>query len=92
MINLLKVIVMAIFSLLPDSPFQVMIDSVIFNKDFLPFLNWYVPFDICANMTIAWLDCIVLYYIFVMVKKIVYDFILDKAITAGLSIVGSIPK
>ncbi len=83
---------MAIFSLLPDSPFQVMIDSVIFDKDFLPFLNWYVPFDICANMTLAWLDCIFFYYLFVMVKKIIYDFVLDKVITAGISIVGNIPK
>ena len=88
MINLIKIIVMAIFSLLPDSPFQSMCDSVIFDKDFLPFLNWYIPFDICAEMTLAWLACVLTYYTFVMVKKIIYDFIINKileGIIVGLS-------
>ena len=88
MINLIKIIVMAIFSLLPDSPFQAMCDSVIFDKDFLPFLNWYIPFDICATMTLAWLSCVLTYYTFVMVKKIIYDFIINKileGIIVGLS-------
>lgn len=85
MINLIKLIVMAIFSLLPDSPFQAMCDSVIFDKDFLPFLNWYIPFDICATMTLSWLTCVLSYYTFVMVKKIVYDFILNK-ILAGIAL------
>lgn len=85
MINLIKIIVMAIFSLLPDSPFQSMCDSVIFDKDFLPFLNWYIPFDICATMTLSWLTCVLAYYTFVMVKKVVYDFILNK-ILAGIAV------
>lgn len=76
---------MAIFSLLPDSPFQTMCDSVIFDKDFLPFLNWYIPFDICATMTLSWLTCVLAYYAFVITKKIIYDFVLNK-ILAGMSV------
>lgn len=75
---------MAIFSLLPDSPFQSMCDSIIFDKDFLPFLNWYIPFDICATMSLAWLDCVLGYYVFVMAKKIIYDFVLNKVLAGML--------
>lgn len=92
MINLIKIIVFAIFSILPDSPFHAMVDSVIFGSDFLPFLNWYLPFDICASMTLSWLECVLLYYLFVMVKKVVYDFILNKVLS-GISVaLSGMPK
>ena len=92
MLNLLKTIVTAIFSLLPDSPFQDMVDNVMVDMDFLPFLNWYVPFDICADMTLAWLACILSYYLFVMVKKIVYDFVLQKVISGIAVAFSGLPK
>ena len=81
MMSILKTIINAVFSLLPDSPFRGMIDSVLYEFDLLPNLNWFLPFDICSQMTLVWLDCILIYYLFVMVKKIVIDIILPKVLS-----------
>lgn len=83
MINLIQIVISAIFEILPDSPFRAMFDELMIEFDFLPFLNWFLPFDICANMMLAWLDCILIYYFFVMVKKIVWDLIMSKLVTLG---------
>lgn len=83
MINLIQIVIIAIFEILPDSPFRAMFDELMIEFDFLPFLNWFLPFDICANMMLAWLDCILIYYFFVMVKKIVWDLIMSKLVTLG---------
>lgn len=83
MINLIQIVISAIFEILPDSPFKAMFDELMIEFDFLPFLNWFLPFDICANMMLAWLDCILIYYFFVMVKKIVWDLIMSKLVTLG---------
>jgi hypothetical protein len=82
------IVVNAIFSILPDDPFKTIIDGVVYDVDYLPTLNWFLPFDICADLTLAWLSCILVYYLFVMVKKLVYDFVLQKvlsAVTVGIS-------
>ncbi|MDE7339275.1 MAG: hypothetical protein K2N80_01775 [Lachnospiraceae bacterium] len=86
MINIIKIIFIAIFELLPTSPFQVMFDQLMIDFDFLPYLNWFLPFDTCATMMLAWLDCVLVYYAFVLVKKIVVDFILQKVVSTGLTI------
>lgn len=86
MINILKIIFIAIFELLPTSPFQVMFDQLMIDFDFLPYLNWFLPFDTCSIMMLAWLDCILVYYAFVLVKKIVVDFILEKIISIAVTI------
>lgn len=83
MINLIQIVIIAIFEILPDSPFRAMFDELMIEFDFLPFLNWFLPFDICANMMLAWLDCILIYYFFVMIKKIVWDLIMSKLVTLG---------
>ncbi len=86
MINILKIIFIAIFELLPTSPFQVMFDQLMTDFDFLPYLNWFLPFDTCSVMMLAWLDCVLVYYAFVLTKKIVVDFVLQKVVSAGLTI------
>lgn len=83
MISLVKLIVIAIFEILPDSPFREMFDELMINFDFLPFLNWFLPFDICANMMLTWLDCILVYYLFVLVKKVVWDLIVTNLVSVA---------
>lgn len=83
MVKLLKMIIMAVFSLLPDSPFQDMVDGIAYDKDFIPFLNWYIPFDICATMTLAWLVCLLVYYGYVLVKKIIFQYLLNIILKFG---------
>lgn len=71
MISLIKMIIIAVFNLLPNSPFQQMFDSLMLDWDFMEYLTWFLPFDICANMMLAWLDCMLVYYVFMLTKKIV---------------------
>lgn len=78
MFKIIEVIVIEIFNLLPDSPFRTMIDGVVYEVDFLPTLNWFLPFDICSQLTLAWLECILAYYLFAMVKKIVMDYLIGQ--------------
>lgn len=78
MINLLSILLTAIYTILPDSPFQSNVDGVLYKLDFLPYLNWFIPFDICLNITRAWLVCILVYYNFSFIKKFVFDLFLKK--------------
>lgn len=71
MISLIKMIIIAVFNLLPDSPFQQMFDSLMLDWDFMEYLTWFLPFDICANMMLAWLDCMLVYYVFMLSKKVI---------------------
>lgn len=89
MVSILKVLIIAIFELLPESPFPTMFDNAMANADFLAYLNWFLPFDICSNMMLAWLNCILIYYAFVIIKKIVLDILVDKIISVGGSIIGA---
>lgn len=71
MIALIKWVILTISNILPDSPFTHMVDELELNRDFLQYLNWFLPLDIVGNMIIAWLDCILLYVIFYIVWKII---------------------
>lgn len=87
MITVLYNILAWIFSILPDSPFQSMVDGVVYKIDFLPQLNWFVPFDNCSAILTAWLGCVAVYYVFVLVKKVVLDFLVEKLLSV-VSVIG----
>lgn len=89
MIALLKWVVMTIYNILPDSPFSQMVESLELNQDFLQYLNWFLPLDIAGNMILAWLDCMLLYMVFLVVKKIIFGLIIKK-IAAGVNILSLI--
>ena len=78
MIKILSILITAIYTILPDSPFQTTMDGVIYKLDFLPYLNWFVPFDNCLKITRTWLLCIIVYYNFSFIKKFLFDTILKK--------------
>ena len=71
MIALIKWVILTIFNILPDSPFTHMVDELELNRDFLQYVNWFLPLDIVGNMILAWLDCLLLYVIFYIVWKII---------------------
>lgn len=83
MISLLKIIMIAVYEMLPTSPFPSMFDSAAVDSSFLAVLNWFLPFDTCAEMMLTWLDCVMLYYVFVIAKKLLFDVILSNVISAG---------
>ena len=69
MTALLKIITMALYSILPSSPFRQFADTL--NEfDFLPYLNWFIPFDSCLKFTTIWCTSLLIYYNFAFVKKL----------------------
>ena len=78
MIKLIKWVVLVIFNLLPDSPFQTMIDQLSVDGDILQYLNWFLPLDIVGTMMLAWLDCMRAYILFKIIWMIVKAFLLSK--------------
>ena len=89
MIKLIKWILLTIIGLLPNSPFTSVIDGLSDNVFPLEYLNWFLPLDIAAVMLLAWVQCMGLYLIFVMVKEVIVKLILKK-ITGLVGVVGSI--
>lgn len=68
MIQILKVIILKIFSILPDSPFSDFFDQM--NTDFLAYLNWFLPVDICSEIMLTWLVCIVGLFLYFFARSI----------------------
>ena len=62
MIALIKTALMALYNILPSSPIKIITESTAFDGDFLSYLNWFVPFDICSTITLSWIGCILAYY------------------------------
>lgn len=71
MIALLQILLLALYNILPDSPFQSTLDGELYKLDFLPFLNWFVPFDNALRITRVWLTAMAIYYIFPIVRKFI---------------------
>lgn len=78
MLKLLSILIIALYSILPNSPIQTALSDMEMGADILGWLNWFIPFDIARNITLVWLSCILAYYVYVMVKKIIMDYIVGK--------------
>lgn len=59
---------MKIFSVLPDSPFSDMFTTM--NTDFLTYLNFFLPVDICSNIMLTWLAAILGVFLFFFARAI----------------------
>lgn len=79
MLEIVKSFFMKIYSLLPDSPFQSMFSDFNFDQ-YKGWINFFIPFDLCFKFTELWLAGIAAYYLFFLVKKIVFDLIIGKLI------------
>ena len=78
MIKLLCTLFLAILSILPTSPFQTTLGGEIYKLNFLPYLNWFLPFDNALKITQFWVVGIVAYYMYDYVIYIVKKLIVDK--------------
>lgn len=78
MIEVLKSFLSGLYNMLPDSPFQTIFSNEMYHFDFLHWLNWFIPFDICFKITEIWVTSIAAYYLFVIIKKVVFDLIIGK--------------
>lgn len=71
MLTIIKWLILTVYNILPDSPFAVMVEEMELNQNFLQYLNWFLPLDIVGNMMLAWLGCIIAYFIYKLVMQIV---------------------
>ncbi len=78
MIAFIKWVMITICSILPDSPFADMIDSLYFNQSFLEYLNWFLPVDIVGNMFVSWVACILIFIMFRIIWKLIIDILMKK--------------
>lgn len=83
MVNLLKMLLLKLFGMLPDSPFAEYYNNV--NIDFYDYLNWFLPLDICASIFGIWLICIIVYYIYLLIMQIISLVIQGIAKTASIA-------
>lgn len=77
---LISLIISSLYAILPTSPVQEAITGINMDADILAYLNWFIPFDNARDITLVWLNCILAYYVFMLVKKIVMDYIIGKLI------------
>ena len=73
LVTLLCNILVAIVSLLPNSPFLVMINQIE-EVPILGIINWFIPFDNCLLMLEIWASAVALYYIVKNIDKIIDKF------------------
>lgn len=81
MLKLISLLLIALYTILPTSPIQAAFADMDMDAQFLGWLNWFIPFDLASKITTAWLICIVAYYAFVTVKKVVMEYIVGKLIS-----------
>ncbi|MBD5493994.1 MAG: hypothetical protein HDR12_06370 [Lachnospiraceae bacterium] len=82
MVNILKIVILKIIGMLPDSPISSYLDNV--NADFFDYLNWFLPIDVCGMIFGVWLICIGIFYIYLIIKQI------TKLIIEGIAKAASI--
>ncbi len=68
MLEAFKLFLLKIVSLLPDSPFAEFVEGI--EVSYFKHINWFIPLDICANLTLAWVDCLLVYIVVCLVSKI----------------------
>lgn len=74
MFSIIKIITFGLFSILPGSPFRPYIDQL-GEFDFLGYLNWFVPFDSCMEITKLWVAGVLIYYNYDKIKEILYKIV-----------------
>ena len=81
MLKLLSIVIMALYAILPTSPIQKALEDASIEGELLGWLNWLIPFDLASKITLIWLGCIVAYYIYILVRKIVMEYIVDALLS-----------
>lgn len=68
--KLLNKILFSFFSLFPDSPFGIY-SSFIDKYGMLKFLNYFIPFDVCAEILTLWISALAVFYGVSLVRKVI---------------------
>lgn len=81
MVNLIKILLIKIFGLFPDSPFSEYMEGM--DTTFFVYLNWFFPLDTILNMFLIWVNCVLIVLVLMLIKK----YLLDKL----LGLLASLP-
>jgi len=65
--NVLKSALSWVCALLPDSPFQAIDNSAV--AQYLPYINWFIPFDFVVTTLSLWLVAIGVYYAYSVILR-----------------------
>lgn len=80
LVNFIKILLLKFFGLFPDSPFPEYVDGM--DMSFFVYLNWFFPLDICLNLFVIWVNCILIVMVLMLAKK----YLLDKLIELLMSL------
>lgn len=83
MFAIIRWILITIFNLLPNSPFTMMLDMMEVDSSYLQYLNWFLPFDYIGKIMLAWIDCLIAYFVFLLIKWLMMKIIIGKLSTLG---------
>lgn len=67
MMDKIALFLLGLLNILPNSPFKHMADSIE-GLDYLGFLNWFIPFDVCLIMLETWLISMAAYLIYKLIR------------------------
>lgn len=81
MLNLLSIFIMALYAILPTSPIQNALEDASIDGEILGWLNWLIPFDVASTISLVWLGCILAYYLYELVRKIVIEYIVEALLS-----------
>lgn len=79
MINLIRIILIKILGLFPDSPFTEL--ALEADVIYIQYLNWFLPLDTCLNLMLVWVDCMLLLLVLKMLFKLLWDVLISKLMT-----------
>ena len=79
MINLIKILLLKIVGLFPDSPFSDYLDGM--DTSFFIYLNWFFPLDIILNMFLVWMSCMLAVLVVMLIKKYLINKLISVLMT-----------
>lgn len=68
-ISFIAGVINSIFSLLPDSPFNINNIETSVIVDYLSYLNWILPIDKIIIITLSWITAISVYYVYQIILR-----------------------
>ena len=65
-----------LISILPSAPFRVMLSQLADSSgmDVLGYVNYFIPFKVCATCMNAWLACVLAYYVYKYLRQAITDY------------------
>lgn len=70
-IKIIGTFIVGLIKLLPNSPFKT-VNDLMLDSDLLQYFNWLFPVNIIVSILIIWVGCIVAFYSFNFILKLLH--------------------